>query len=58
MARVPTTNVKDTILVQIPDGNIGFRILKSKWESEINFLCPANNRSYSKASLIVAQTYD
>ena len=58
MALVKTTDIKDTILLQIPDGNIAFRMMKADYDAQSDIVCPANSKSYPKAQLKVVATYE
>lgn len=58
MALVKTTDIKDTILLQIPDGNIAFRMLKEDYDAQETITCPKNSMSYPKANLKVVATYE
>ena len=58
MTLVKTTDIKDTILLQIPDGNIGFRMLKANYDTQETITCPVNSMSYPKGDLKVIATYE
>jgi hypothetical protein len=55
MALVKTTDIKDTILLQVPNANIAFRMLKKDFERQETITCPVNSMSYSKKELKVIE---